>query len=229
MQQLITKIIIAICPEKVKKKTKELDKSAHLLYIIQSNKEVSVKTFVPLLILLFCFSVPIMSVELVINGDFEQPFSTGWTESVSSANYTIDRATHYDPDPNYEAYVYQGTGNGYVSLHQTFLIPSTDIDFSVNAKVYAWDNDPSSAWAGATVLIEYLDVNAATLGETYICARSTNCPWSNGPTSHIIEAADSMWHSYSFNINDELAHLSAVNPADVKKITVSLYTQIYHC
>ncbi|MCK4574804.1 hypothetical protein KAU34_00180 [candidate division WOR-3 bacterium] len=186
------------------------------------------KLFFLLFLAILLISSQVTAVEILTNGDFEQPLTNGWDESVSASNYTINRATNYDPDPDYEARVYQGTGSGYARLYQIVDIPATNLDFSANAKLYAWDNS-GSAWAGAGLVLSYFDYSVMLLGETYICARSTQCPWSNSSTTHIIEAADSAWHDYSFNIENELTNLSGVNPSDVKKIRVSLYTQIYHC
>lgn len=185
------------------------------------------KFFIPLIIFSFLFSAQLMSVEIITNGDFEEPLSTGWQEATSGSNITINRATYYDPDPDYEAYVGKSTGSGYARLYQIVDIPATDLNFFVNAKLYA--HATSSAWAGGTVVISYLDEHSSLLGETYICYISTYCPWTNSPTSHIIEVSDSLWHDYGFNIENELTNLSGVNPSDIKKIRVSLFNQIYHC
>jgi hypothetical protein len=173
--------------------------------------------------------VPVFCLELVLNGDFEQPLATGWDEIIGAASYSISRSTHYDPDPDYEAQVSQGTGSGYVRLFQIFTVPSTDLDFAANLKLYAWDNS-SGPWAGAALIVSYHDDFENLLGETYICAYSADCPWTNTSTRHLIVASDSSWHPYSFNLASELfANLPGVNGADIKKIKISLYTQTYHC
>lgn len=172
---------------------------------------------------------PALCLELMVNGTFEEPLTTGWDESIAASNYSITRSTHYDPDADYEARVAQSTGTGYVRLFQVVTVPSTDVDFSSNLKLYAWDNS-SSAWAGAALVVGYHDAFENLLGETFICALSSNCPWTNNSTRHLIIASDSAWHPYSFNIANELSsNLPGVNGEEVKKIKVSLYTQIYHC
>jgi hypothetical protein len=165
---------------------------------------------------------------LLTNGDIELVLGTGWSQASSGANIIIDRATTYDPDPDYEARVYKGSGSGYARLFQMVDIPTTDLEFSVYAKIYAYDNH-STAWCGAGVIISYLNENGVLLGDTRICMRSTQCPWSNSSTRHIIQATDSMWHNYAFNIDNELTNLSGVNPSDVKKIEVALFDSTYHC
>ncbi len=187
------------------------------------------KFFIPIIIFSFLFSAQVTGIELITNGDFEEQLTTGWEQATSGADIIINRATSYDPDPDYEAYAYKGTGSGYARLLQLMnVIPSTDIDFTCNAKLYAWDNY-IDAWAGAAVVISYLNENSLLLGETYICFRSDGCPWTNTPTCHIIAAVDSFWHNYAFNIDDELTNLSGVNPQDIKKIKVSLYSEGHWC
>jgi hypothetical protein len=165
---------------------------------------------------------------LLTNGDFEQNLTIGWTEDHTSTNYLINRATNYDPDPNYEAQVYQGTGSGYAMLYQAVDIPSTDLAFTADVKLYAYDNH-GSAWCGAALIIFYLNASGARLGDTRICARSPQCPWANSSTRHIIDATDSLWHNYAFNINDELSNLPGVNPSNVAKIQIALFDSTYHC
>jgi hypothetical protein len=174
-------------------------------------------------------AAPGLCLELTVNGDFEEPLTTGWDQIIAASNYSVTRSTHYDPDPDYEARVSQGTGSGYVHVFQLFTIPSTDLAFSANLKLYAWDNASTGPWAGAALIIGYLDDFESCLGETFICTFSDNCPWTSSATTHLITASDSSWHPYSFNIDTELGNLPGVDPDDIRKVKVSLYTQVYHC
>jgi hypothetical protein len=160
--------------------------------------------------------------QFLTNGDFEQPLTIGWHDSLYGTNSSINRATHYDPDPDYEAYAYKGTGDGSTKLYQTVDVLTTDLEFSINAKLYAWSNS-SICWAGAAIVIAYLNETNALLGETMICDRSYACPWTNSSTRHLIEVTDSLWHNYAFEIDAELVNLSGINPANVKRIQVSLF------
>lgn len=170
--------------------------------------------------------------QFLTNGDFEEPLTVGWLQSVYGSNTIINRATDYDPDPDYEAYVYKygygTTGSGHARLYQTVEIPTTYIDFMVNAKIYAHDNH-ASAWCGAAVVIAYLSESNTLLGETRICARSVGCPWQNTATLHIISVPDSFWHSYSFNVHTELGNLPSADPSAVKKIQVALFDTTLSC
>lgn len=163
------------------------------------------------------------------NGDFELPLSNGWQQSSSGSSIIIDRATTYDPDPDYEAQAYKGAGSGYARLLQVVDIPVTDVDFSAKLKVYAYDNNADTlCWAAAALFVEYYNASGSILGTTRICMRTTPCPWINSSTCHLIVVPDSLWHNYSFNIEDELANLSGINPANVAKIGIALYDTTAH-
>ena len=165
----------------------------------------------------------------IINGDFEQAVNIGWTQTTSGAGATVTRNTGYDPDPDYEVYLYKSSGyTGYARLTQTAAIPTCNLNISFNAKVYAWDNY-SGAWAGAEVRIEYLDDSNISLGKTRICQISYDCPWAAAPDCHHIQVSDSMWHEYNFNLLDELTNIPAVNPNDVAKIKITLNAEVAHC
>jgi hypothetical protein len=165
---------------------------------------------------------------LLTNGDFEQPLTTGWQQVASGSYSVINRATTYDPDPDYEAYAKDQYGS-YARLWQTVDIPTTDLEFAVNAKLYSYDNNADTlCWAGAAIDISYLDSYGQLLGETRICQVTTPCPWSNSATCHLIMAPNTDWNPYSFNINSELANLPGVNAADVSKIEVALYAKTEH-
>jgi len=159
--------------------------------------------------------------QFLTNGDFEEPLMNGWQQSMYGAGSSINRGTDYDGDPDYEAFVYKGTGDGYARLYQIVDVPTTDLEFSVNAKLYAYSTS-ASCWAGAAVVISYLNESDSLLGETMICYRSYACPWANTSTRHIIAVTDSLWNNYALNIDDELLNLSGVDTADIARIQVSL-------
>lgn len=159
---------------------------------------------------------------LITNGDFEQDLSVGWTETINGSNTSILRQTNYDPDPDYEAYVYKGTGDGYAKLAQTAHVPTTDLQFSVSVKLMASSNS-TTCWAGAAFVLTYMDNSGEILGTTMICRMSSASTWTNSPTRHLIVAADTNWNDYAFNINAEMDNLPGINPVDVARIEVSLY------
>ncbi|UCG93264.1 MAG: hypothetical protein JSV97_06090 [candidate division WOR-3 bacterium] len=169
---------------------------------------------------------------LLTNGDFEQELDIGWTQRIQGSNSydTLNRATGYDPDPDYEVKVRKYDA-AYMKLYQTVNIPTTDLEFSVNANLYAYEYDPADTfWASASVTLFYLDNDNNVLGQTRICYNSPHCPYTNSDFFHMIEATSpNNWHNYSFNIDDELVELPGVNPADIAKIEVALYDTTNGC
>uniref|UniRef100_A0A7C4XL22 Uncharacterized protein n=1 Tax=candidate division WOR-3 bacterium TaxID=2052148 RepID=A0A7C4XL22_UNCW3 len=165
-----------------------------------------------------------------VNGDFEDSLDHGWMKTTGGYNITIDRAPGYDPDPDYELRAEKGGGNGYARVYQIVDIPAiNDFSFYVNAKLYAYDNNADTLTYGATaVIVGYLSASGLLLGETRICQFTTPCPWQNTPTCHLIFVDDSLWHSHSFNLNNELGNLPGVNPTDVKKIEIAFYDTTAH-
>lgn len=164
----------------------------------------------------------------VMNGDFERELTDGWSQSYSGSKI-ITRGTGFDEDPDYELWCEKfGGQSGYAKCYQDVDVPSTSIEFAIKAKIYAWDNH-SSAWAGAGIILKYKNSSNQVLGETRICMRSTQCPWNNSSRCHIISVSDSMWHNYLFTLDEELANIPSVDPAEVAKVEVSAFNELYHC
>ena len=182
------------------------------------------KNIIPVLL----FSTMLFADNLLENGDFEQALTAGWQQATGGSYVYIDRSITYDPDGNYEARAEKGDGSGYAKLFQTTDIPTTDLDFSCNAKMWAYDNH-TTAWCGAAIRIFYLNESSTILGETMIAMRSTQNPWNNTSTRHVIAVTDSSWHSYAFNIDDELTNLPGVTPSQIAKIQMALYDTCYDC
>ena len=180
-----------------------------------------------LLAIVMLAGTQVSALELVVNGQFEQDLSLGWNQSVAGTGALANRGTTYHPDDDYEGHCYKPTGSGYGSLEQTIPIPSTDLEFSVDAEFYSMAT--SSAWAVSAVLISYLDESGFALGKTAICAPTANCPWTGSKRFHMIPAAVNVWETYSFNVANELGNLSGVDPAAVKKIGVELLAYVADC
>lgn len=176
--------------------------------------------------LALAWALPAGAGELVINGDIEQTLDQGWTQEVDGAG-GIDRSVSYDPDPDYEVMVRKTTGSGSVQLHQRVPCPTTDLAFSASVKIMA--SATSEAWSGAALRLVYIDYHGFTLGSTNICARTGRCPWNDSATDHYMEVPAYAWTDYAFNLNDELANLPGVDPAQIKEIVVSLYTVASDC
>lgn len=172
-------------------------------------------------------ALPAQALEMAVNGDFEQPLTTGWRQETFGSTWSIGRATNFDPDPDYEVFLSQDTGFGSVRLCQEIVLPSLEVEFSAHARIHAF-SEPTS-WAGAAVKLSYMDQHGIALGETYICVISMFCPWWNTPTTHLIMAPDGTWHDFAFNLADELVNLPGVDPAAIHQVQVSLLAQTTGC
>ncbi len=172
------------------------------------------------------------AVELITNGDFEASLDIGWHERVINANdgyWEIARDTIYDywgyngdHDSDYEATVFKGRDT-LAELSQTVELPSLDLDFSITCAVEAFA-DAYVLSLGA-VTVEYEDSAGTPLGGTVIyCAVPFDyiAPDCDTTTTHLYPATIDRWDKYKFNIAQELAHLSGVNPQAVKKLRVAL-------
>lgn len=177
-------------------------------------------------VLLLC-TITVNASVLLTNGDFEQTLTTGWAEALNGYYATAGRATNLDPDPDYEAWAADSYG-GYAIISQTVDIPCTDLTFSVDGKFYAYDNNEDTlCWAGAAIMLSYLDESSCVLGQTYIGMHTEPCPWDDITSNHVILAPDTNWNTYAFNIADELSNIP-INPASIKKIEVALYSVTDH-
>ncbi len=170
---------------------------------------------------------------LLTNGDFEQPIGTGWSISIGSqTSYdTIDRATTYHPDPDYEARVkkYDAT---HAKLSQVVTLPTiNDIQFSAYAKLYALELGTSTSyWAAAAICLRYIGASNNLLAETRIAYKTPHCPWTNSGTLHLITVTDpNNWYNYSLNLNTELQNFPTVNPNLIRKIEVALVDTTNGC
>lgn len=186
-----------------------------------------------LAVLILTAGTSVQAQELLTNGDFEQDLATGWTLDTLLGLYpwldTVDRATDFDPDADYEVRLTK-YDYCYFRLYQTVPVTSLYLNFSVQAKMDAIETAPTLIyWAISSVALTYLDAGDNPLGETRIIYRSPHCPYVNTDYFHMIDAADTNWHDYSFIVNDELANLPGVNPAQIAKIRCALYDTTDGC
>jgi hypothetical protein len=176
---------------------------------------------VPLLFLLLVLPSYALAIELVINGDFEDDLAPAWQDESAGNATSFIRSTDYDGDLDYEVLVEKGTGNGHAKLNQPIVIPSTDIYFSVNAKIHA--STSHGPWAAAGVALHYEDHFGNVLGTTKILRKTVDCPWSDSDKFHMILAPDENWNGFGFNLDDELVNLAGVNPLEIHQIRICLF------
>lgn len=176
----------------------------------------------PILFLIFVLPLYAGAGELVTNGAFENDLPPAWQSETVGADSSVARDVGHDADPDYEVLVSKGTGNGHARLSQTIVIPSTDVDFSVNAKMQVSVSD-GGPWAAAGVAIRYEDHFGNVVGSTMILGKTRLCPWEDSDTLHLIEAPDEEWNSYDFSLDNELVNLAAIDPLSVRQLRISLF------
>jgi hypothetical protein len=175
------------------------------------------------LLLLTALAAPAHALELVTNGDFEQPLTGAWTPDLAGVATLAVRATTFHPDPDYEVLVQKGSGNGHAKIHQTNIVPSPQVTFSIDAKLQTSASAAEShPWAAAAILLYYEDQFGNLQGTSCILRRTAYCPWTESSTFHFIEAADTEWNTYTFNLLDELQNFPGVEIDQVTRIRICL-------
>jgi hypothetical protein len=161
---------------------------------------------------------------LLVNGDFEQDLTVGWTTTTGGSGYGLStRSTGYDPDPDYEAMDSLYAGAGWRLCSQTVDAPGVMLNLEFWAK-FAIGGGSSTCWPVACITVGYLDAADNQLGETRFYYHNSYCTWVPSATLSLHEVTNPDWSQYDMNVADELsANLPGVNPGDVAKIRVGLY------
>jgi len=168
-----------------------------------------------------------LSQELLLNGNFEQDLSIGWTRTDSGyGTHQVLRGTEYQPDPDYEAWVYQYDNPGWTRLSQRVEVPGVALQLSFWAK-FAESGGTSTCWPAACFQVCYYDADANLLGETRYFY-STYATWTPSPVLSLYRITNPDWNRYELNIADELtSNLPGVNPSDVAFVEVALWSYTY--
>lgn len=161
---------------------------------------------------------------LLVNGDFEQVLTNGWTQTYGGSGTRIfDRDTSYHPDPDYEGYVQQYSGSGWARLAQSVTTGNDALLLSFSAW-FSIGAGSSTCWPVAAVCVEYLNSSSAVLGETRFYSHNAYCNWTGSSTLHLIEVTSTSWEDYELDVHQELIdNLPGVNPDSVRGVQISLY------
>lgn len=163
----------------------------------------------------------------IINGDFEQDLTVGWTYTCGgTGTHWAARDPGYHSDPDYEAQTYQYDNPGWARLGQTVDVRGIALELSFWAK-FVETGGTSSCWPAACFSVVYYDFGMTQLGETrYV--HSTYANWVPSPTLSLYRVGNPDWTCYTLDIAGELAaNLPGVDPAEVSKIEVALYSYTY--
>jgi hypothetical protein len=163
---------------------------------------------------------------LLVNGDFEESLSVGWTDTiVGTLGYGMFTwsDTLGQPSPGFAAAAYK-TLLYYSSLSQTVSIPNTNVRFDFDGRLRIGGGS-STCWPTAAFMVTYFDGAGTSLGNTRIYLHDQYNTWVNSDTQHLIEAtAPEVWTQYSLNVADELSgHLPGINPAGVAQLRFELF------
>ncbi len=114
-------------------------------------------------------------------------------------------------------------------MFQTIDVQYKDLNFmqfSMNAFLSAYG---AEGWGVAAVVISYLDKDEKRLGDTkYFTFSSLVCPytldsitWLHQENQKAHQVSDTVWHTYAYNIMDEIQEIGIGNPAEVCKIKIT--------
>jgi hypothetical protein len=176
----------------------------------------------PLLLLTLGFSQ-----ELLVNGDFEQELTVGWTYTDSgTGTHWAARDPGYQPDPDNEAQTYQYDNPGWARLGQVVDAPGTVLDLTFWAS-FAESSGTSTCWPAACFSVCYYDAAMTLLGETRYYY-STYADWVPSGTLSLYRVTDPNWTEYTLNIAEELGNnLPGVDPGNVARVEVALLSYCY--
>ncbi len=168
----------------------------------------------------------VASANLLVNGNFEQPFSVGWQDTVSDfgGEYRIERSdTLGQSIPGHAARVYKFLAE-FASLYQTVDVPGTNLNLEFDAR-FRIEGGSSTCWPVASLWVRYRNAFGTELGNTRFYLHSPYATWVRSDTVSLIEITENgVWRHYSLDIAEELAtNLRGVDPAQVRKVTIDLF------
>ncbi len=186
------------------------------------------RTAVAGLSVLIClaFAAGASELELVQNGDFEGNLAPGWDEENFGSGLLLEHAFDIHPDMDYEVRLSTDNGSGTVRIWQDVYVPGVDVDFSASLTTSA--SDGGGAWCAAGLDISYRDEVGAELGRTFLGSTGDACPWTNGPTVHLIDTTGD-WQDYTLKLDTELDNLPGVDADRVARLTVTLLVTAANC
>ena len=167
------------------------------------------------------------SANLLVNGDFEQAFDVGWdTLAVNLAGG--DTFTWSDtlgqPSPGHAVAVRKYLAS-YASMNQTVDIPDVNLTLTFDGCLEIGGGS-STCWPVASFVVRYLDSTGTSMGNTMLYLHDQYCTWVSSDTQSLIDiTTPGVWTPFSIDIADELSkHLPGIAAANVKKLTVDLYS-----
>ncbi|MCX7995580.1 MAG: hypothetical protein N3A65_07410 [candidate division WOR-3 bacterium] len=177
----------------------------------------------------FIFANILLAGNFIFNGNFEDSLNF-WNCYAHGETYTIHTDKMYEiEDSDSEVYVGK-LDKMLTAVSQTCYIPGLELTFSFKAKLFAKSYDTLHPHpAIASLILSYLDIDENILGETRIFYYAESLYWQPSPNLHLIEISDTNWFCDTINILDELQNLPGINPSDISKLRIILYSRSYGC
>ena len=177
-------------------------------------------------VILFTALVGLASANLLVNGDFEQPIGVGWdtvSNNLAGADTVFWVDTLGQPSAGYAVAVRKHLLS-YASVQQTVDVSGANFTLTFDGRLQIGGGS-STCWPAAAFVVRYLDSTGASLGNTMLCLHDQYCTWESSDTQSLIDVkTPGEWTPFSLNVASELsAHLPGIDPANVKKLTISLY------
>ncbi len=158
---------------------------------------------------------PTVPSSAVVNGDFAQPLDSGWTRT--SRDLVGYHAFAPIKDGGMKVRKVQC---GFARLTQDIPLATADVVLEVPVRLRASANVPGYH-AYAALVVEYVDSQGTTLGETRYVTFSGRKPPAGTDVRHVVEVAPDGWQPVELDVAAELSdNLPGIPAADVAGLRI---------
>jgi len=182
------------------------------------------RRFVVILSLLAGFGLPAVAQELLVNGDFEQDLSVGWSYAVDSlaGSWLFERTDTLGQSSGFAGRVEKSLA-AYAALTQQVTVPNQHLVLSFDAR-FRIGGGSSTCWPVASVIVRYLDAAGTELGNSKFILHNEFCTWANWDTAHLIEIENpEVWANHELDIAQEIYDkLPGVNAWSVAQVRLEI-------
>jgi len=170
--------------------------------------------------------------ELLINGNFEEPYTVGWDSLLGKYQHSFEWKTSCDPDVDYEIYHinYAEGFSASAYLYQNVDVTKFKLDNITFSAKALFRTALVEGFCGSAVIIKFKSVNKQRLGDIKIFKDSTQLQISKWPVDSnqlLYEIFDNSWHTFSFTIGDELKKIPNIKQSEIAYIEVGVFDTCY--
>ncbi|MEX2607264.1 MAG: SUMF1/EgtB/PvdO family nonheme iron enzyme [Kiritimatiellia bacterium] len=165
------------------------------------------------------FGCAIRSPNLFVNGDFEEPLTTGWSGSTSSGGSGgASRIENENEGGGMALYLQRSLSNYEFETYQT-IQADKDTEIRFDAKLEGASSIYGKGWA--QVIVRLYNSAGEYLGAFVVSSTSGGLPGSSS-TAKYFGAPDKNWNTYTFILSDVIdLYLPGVNADEVKQLKLS--------